>query len=168
MMTNYKYSQINVTDYLISSGAIVSAAPPSTNITQPNLTAPAILFNVSQYTPSNTCQVQAPNGLLNDTICCNNPAVGVNGTQFCDSLTTIGNEWVAEVDMLCAELGSNNVTCTQSSANATNASNGINSSSFQDCGANATWGWAVTNNATSLYAYLQNNPIGVNELVTYC
>ena len=131
-MINLKMKQIDVAKYLNDSGALPYGVPvtglgqevsnmtneTATNATAANVTnatgmliAPSILFNISEYQPSNTCQIQGAenasagnmtaNDTLNDTLCCNNQQIGVNGTQFCRSLTLIGKEWVNEIDNLC-------------------------------------------------------------------
>lgn len=39
---------------------------------------------------------------------------------------------------------------------------------LQECGSTNTWAWAQQNRAIELYAYLQNNRPGVDELNRYC
>jgi hypothetical protein len=36
------------------------------------------------------------------------------------------------------------------------------------CAKTALWGWAQANNVRFLYAYLQNNRNGVDEVAAYC
>jgi len=93
----------------------------------------------------------------NDTICCNNPAVGANGTQFCGSLGEIGSEWVADIDSFCSNLGQSKLSCSEQ-----------NLTSFRDCVTNSSFDFAKRLNATNLYAYMQNHANGVIRLVDYC
>ena len=106
-MINLKMNQIDVAKYLNNSGALPYGVPVTglgqevtgnmTNETAGNATAvnvtnatgmiiaPAVLFNLSEYQPSNTCQIQGNgaaaanttgnetmNETMNDTLCCNN------------------------------------------------------------------------------------------------
>lgn len=140
--------------------------------------APVLLFNRQQYQAPATCQLQQNE---NDTICCNNQEVGVNGTQFCGSLSDIGKLWVANINDLCANVSDTNRSCSlrgnESVANETlgqelisffNKSGNVSLSSFQECASNNTFDWAKMKNATLLYAFLQNHRNGVEELVNYC
>ena len=92
----------------------------------------------------------------NDTICCNNPSIGSNGTKFCGSLIVIGQEWVRDVNGLCSNLSANNMSCANASG------------SVLECVQNATWQWAVAHNNQPLYAFLQNHANGIQILVNYC
>jgi hypothetical protein len=58
---------------------------------------------------------------MNDTLCCNNQQIGVNGTQFCRSLSLIGVEWVDHLDNLCGNASSiyKNCSINQTTENAT-------------------------------------------------
>lgn len=116
-----------------------------------------------------------------DDICCDNPSIGVNGTQFCGSLGFIGSLWVQDVNGLCGNLSQFNQSCGNQSQSAGEASasageggvaansSAINANvSAQECLANSTWQWAVSNNAQLLYAYMQNHRDGVDALTAYC
>lgn len=106
-MVAQKMRQIDIAKYLNDSGALPYGVPVTglgqelqnvTNETAGNATnatnatnasnetnvlivvvAPPVLFNLSEYQPSNTCQIQGAgaanatgNETLNDTLCCNN------------------------------------------------------------------------------------------------
>ena len=170
-LVDQEFNSLNIAQYLQVTGQIASppiinatnntAAPSGGAVIPGVIVAPADLFNVSQFVPSNTCQlnVDDSSNVNNDTVCCNNPAIGANGTSFCGSLSSIGNLWVLDVDSLCGNLSLNNQTCMQ------NAVEGISSA---DCVSNATWQWAVANNAQFLYAFLQNHNVGIQDLFNYC
>jgi hypothetical protein len=144
------------------------------------LVAPAILFNVSEYQPSNTCQIQGgaivsvnitTNETKNDTLCCNNQQIGVNGTQFCQSLELIGAEWVHTIDNFCGNASTIYGNCSQNQTlknESLQTAEPSNTTSLIECGSNQTWAWAKENNATFLYAYLQNNRPGIDEMARYC
>ena len=142
MMVDKKFNELNITEYLEAVGIAPTKAtmPPSGEAAMPAggalILAPPDLFNVSQYQPSSTCQLSNndTSNAKNDTICCNNPAIGSNGTKFCGSLSVIGQEWVKDINGLCGNLSSNNMTCANASGN------------VLECVQNATWKWAVSLN----------------------
>jgi hypothetical protein len=142
MMVDKKFNELNITEYLEAVGIAPTKAtmPPSGEAAMPAggalILAPPDLFNVSQYQPSTTCQLSNndTSNSKNDTICCNNPAIGSNGTKFCGSLSVIGQEWVKDINGLCGNLSSNNMTCANASGN------------VLECVQNATWKWAVSLN----------------------
>jgi hypothetical protein len=108
MQINNKLAQFNILQYLNASGVNISAGgavlppvlPPASNASAANATlpgaliAPSVLFNVSEYVASSTCQIQAgAQGATaaNDTLCCNSPSnITDQNNQFCQSLAAIG------------------------------------------------------------------------------
>ena len=114
---NIKISQIDILKYFNATGVNMTmpevvppvVVPPSSGgeVTPPAvmILAPSKLFNSSEYQASSTCQLQtAGDQATNDTICCNDQAIGVNGTQFCQSLAVMGQEWVMSVGSMCGNI----------------------------------------------------------------
>ena len=170
---NFKMSQINVTQYFIASGVNISGGGAAV-LPAPSggeaaavvaVIAPSSLFNASEYLASSTCQLQtsealgATDGIVgaNDSLCCINPNVGANGTQFCQSLASIGKEWSNTVNDLCGNFSAINANCS------------LNSSvPIVECESSGLWDYAQSVNAAFLYAYLQNNRQGVDQLAKFC
>lgn len=94
----------------------------------------------------------------------------MNGTKFCESLKLIGAEWVQNVDNLCGNASTifGNCSTNQSATNDSSQLAPQNATSLQECASNQTWAWAQENNAMFLYAYMQNNRPGIDELARYC
>ena len=90
---NMKMAQLNIPQYFNASGVNISGGAgglptPSGGAAAAvvGIVAPASLFNQSEYVASSTCQLQGGSqgeNAANDTLCCNNQAIGTNGTQFC-------------------------------------------------------------------------------------
>ncbi len=85
----------------------------------------------------------------------------------------MGDQWVAGDNYLCSNITTIYNNCTgsanTSAGEALNATSGNQTNTtLQECGSNNTWAWAQQNQAIELYAYLQNNRPGVDELTRYC
>lgn len=85
-------------------GAAASNVSNTTNATTNATASTAGLNTTSNQTNATSNATSAGN----DIICCNNPAVGLNGTQFCGSLVYMGDLWVRDVNLLCTDIGSAN------------------------------------------------------------